>query len=199
MTVLFRSQTCQTSCALITCWNSFTPAERKSLPEGLRAGLGSNLWPGRSGRCGLLGSWLTDLEHRDGQNGWLLSWSQTSCIRFPHVFPTTAWTGTELSSSCPRLVPVHSRPQEKAALPRQPQLSTRVQRSEVTHAFLTKAIIINKQWSILHHQPDAANQHHGCEWRDPLGACPLLTNHRRQLFTVFTTLDRIYDANPNPN
>lgn len=52
--------------------------------------------------------------------------------KFPHVFLTTVWTGRELSSSCRRHVPVHSRLQEKAALPQQRQLSTHIQRSEVT-------------------------------------------------------------------
>lgn len=94
--------------------------------------------------------------------------------KFPHVFLTTVWTGRELSSSCRRHVPVHSRLQEKAALPQQRQLSTHVQRSRLVKE---TSIIINKQWLILHHQTDAANQHHGREWSYPPGARVLLTNH----------------------
>lgn len=101
--------------------------------------------------------------------------------KWPHIFLMRVWKGRKFSSSCWQHAQVHSRPRGKAALPRQWQLSTHIERSEVTQPREHEARK-NNQWTAINTSPsDWCSQSRSRSWikRSPRGLfSPVQSQHR---------------------
>lgn len=138
---------------------------------------------------------LTALQSKQmRRNPWCLCLWSSPDRKWPHVFPTV-WTGRKLSSSCPRHVPAHSRPQEKAVLPRQRQLNTHVQRSEVTPDQRTGLVRKDQEAATGTSPSDWRSQSRSRSWmnRSPRAwSSPVQPQHRRHTLlcgTAASSLD----------